>query len=128
MAQEKHAGGRPPGESKERTKFYLASLARDFTESAVALIAATMNDATQKRDVRIKAAEILLERGWGKAPIEINLGTQEEGIKFILEVREFNALCQPLTAIAAPALQIAVDELTGDNHNDLATTTARGQS
>ena len=112
--------GRPPGESKERTKFYLASLARDYTEEALDLIVKAMRVATKEAD-RLKAAEILLERGWGKAPIEINLGTQEQGVKFIFEVREFNALAPPAKQLAPPAVTEAIA-------HELATTATRGQS
>ena len=116
----KNLGGRPTGK-KARDKFYLASLAREDTEDAYNLIASLMRDTTAKMADRLKAAELCLDRGWGKAPIEINLGTQEQGVKFIFEVREFNALAPPAKQLAPPAVTEAIA-------HELTTTATRGQS
>jgi hypothetical protein len=77
--------GRP---AAGKTQIKLASLAREYTEKALKLLTDTMDDQTIAREVRVKAASILLDRGWGKAPQEIKLGNidENEGVKFIVEV------------------------------------------
>lgn len=57
--QSGNAGGRPKGagELKER--------ARGYTEAAVAVLVAALSGKDQK--LRVQAAQILLDRGWGRA-------------------------------------------------------------
>lgn len=119
------AGGKDCGSKRAHDRFYLASLARDNTQEAYNLILAVLRDEKAKMSDRIKASELILERGWGKAPIEINLGTQEDGVKFIFEVREFNALQSPAVPLTLDAVNGAVHH---DDQHELATTPARGQS
>jgi glycerol-3-phosphate O-acyltransferase len=44
----------------------LKSLARAHTEAAIAVLAAVMNDAAATPASRVRAAETLLDRGWGR--------------------------------------------------------------
>jgi len=57
--QSGNAGGRPKGagELKER--------ARGYTDAAVAVLVAALSGKDQK--LRVQAAQILLDRGWGRA-------------------------------------------------------------
>jgi hypothetical protein len=79
--------------TKQRDRFYVASVAREHTEDSINLLVDTINDKTLKRSDRIKAAEILIERGWGKAPQEIRMGNieGEEGVKFVVEIVDTKA-------------------------------------
>ncbi len=81
-------GGRDCGAPKKYDRFYVASLARDCTDEAVGLLTEIMRDKTAKHVDRIKASELLIERGWGKAPQEIRMGNieGEEGVKFVIEI------------------------------------------
>lgn len=74
--------------TKARDRFYLASVARESTDAALKVLVNLMNNAKAKDRDRAKAAEILLERGWGKAPQEIRMGNidGEEGVKFVVEI------------------------------------------
>jgi hypothetical protein len=45
----------------------LRSLARTHTEAAVKVLAAVMNDADATSASRVRAAETLLDRGWGRS-------------------------------------------------------------
>lgn len=93
-------GGHPV---KERDKFYVASLARDCTDDAVKLLKETMNDSTVDRAVRLRAAEELLNRGWGRAAQIVDItSTEDRSLNLTIEVRHFNALDQP---IPAPVLE-----------------------
>ena len=43
-------------------------LFRDYTEDAATLLATVMNDPSEQIELRVKAAGIILQRGWGDAP------------------------------------------------------------
>ena len=75
------AGGKDTGGKKPYDRFYVASLARECTDKAVKLLVDVVNDTTQKMADRIRAAETLLDRGWGKAPQEIKLGNADDESK-----------------------------------------------
>lgn len=55
-------GGRPKSVAR------VVALARQHTEEAIRNLAEIMGDPGQKGAARVKAAEVLLDRGWGKAP------------------------------------------------------------
>ncbi len=57
--QSGNPGGRPAGEAKVR------SAAQEHTEAAIGVLASALSDPDPR--VQIKAAEVLLDRGWGKA-------------------------------------------------------------
>jgi hypothetical protein len=66
--------GNPAGRS--RSEFALRDHARTFTQEALDTIANVMRDENAPPDARIRAAEALLNRGWGKppAPMEVSGG------------------------------------------------------
>ena len=64
-------GGRPKADGD------LVAMARAATPEAFAFVLATMNNPKARRSDRLKCAEILLERGHGKAPQSIALGDPE---------------------------------------------------
>jgi hypothetical protein len=66
--QSGNPGGRPKGEGRVR------EAAREHTDEALGVLVAAMQDEDVR--VRIKAAETILERGWGKPPQAI---TGEDG-------------------------------------------------
>jgi hypothetical protein len=89
----------------------LASLARDYTEESVnvlvSVVTGTMTDV--KASDRIRAAEILLDRGWGKA---------KETVQLELSVGNVNTLTRDqLRAIAAgafnPPIEGEATDITG---------------
>lgn len=43
-------------------------LFRDYTEDAATLLAAVLHDPSEQMELRVKAAAIILQRGWGDAP------------------------------------------------------------
>ena len=84
----------------------LASLARDYTEESVnvlvSVVTGTMADV--KPSDRIRAAEILLDRGWGKA---------KETVQLELTTANVGSLTrQQLRAIASGALPPIEGEVT----------------
>ena len=65
----------------------LESLARDQTEAAINTIISIMKEVTVPAGVRLKAAELLLNRGWGK-PKETHVVEDTEGRSLMRIVRE----------------------------------------
>lgn len=58
--QSGNPGGRPKGEAKIR------EAARQHSDHALQVLVDALSD--EDRRIQIKAAELLLDRGWGKAP------------------------------------------------------------
>jgi hypothetical protein len=64
----------------------VTTLARQHTEQAVALLAEVMLDPKAPQAARVTAAQALLDRGWGKAPIQIDLNVRAKFDDFLREV------------------------------------------
>jgi len=64
----------------------VTTLARQHTEQAVALLAEVMLDPNAPQAARVTAAQALLDRGWGKAPIQIDLNVRAKFDDFLREV------------------------------------------
>lgn len=69
--QSGNPGGRPKGESA------LKEAARLQTEPSIAVVVAALSDADAR--VRLKAAEILLDRGWGRPGQAVELSGPDGG-------------------------------------------------
>lgn len=73
--QSGNPGGRPKGEAKVR------EAAREHTEAALAVLVGALSDEDAR--VRIKAAETLLDRGWGKPKQTIG-GDDESPLQMLI--------------------------------------------
>ena len=73
--QSGNPGGRPKGEGRVR------EAARDLTERSIAVLAGALDDDDAR--VRIKAAEVILDRGWGKPPQAI-VGADEGPLEMVM--------------------------------------------
>ena len=71
--------GRPPRQT-------ITVLARTYTEKAIGLLAAAVDDEKAPMAARVTAAQALLDRGWGKAPIQIDLNVRAKFDDFLREV------------------------------------------
>ena len=71
--------GRPPGAT-------ITTLARTHTDAAINLLAAAVDDEKAPMAARVTAAQALLDRGWGKAPIQIDLNVRAKFDDFLREV------------------------------------------
>jgi hypothetical protein len=71
--------GRPKGET-------ITTLARTYTERAVAILGETMEDTKAPPAAKVAAAQALLDRGWGKAPIQIDLNVRMKFDDFLRDV------------------------------------------
>jgi hypothetical protein len=61
-------------------------LARTFTEKAINLLGAVMQDEKSPPAARVTAAQALLDRAWGKAPISVDLNTRANFCDFLRDV------------------------------------------
>lgn len=68
---QKGVSGNPGGRSK--TTKQLAKLAREYTDEALATVVSIMRDEGNKPIDRLRAADIILDRGYGKAKQKIEL-------------------------------------------------------
>jgi hypothetical protein len=63
--------GNPGGRPKEVG--HVRELAREHTEEAIRTLAAIMQDGKEPAAARVRAAECLLDRGWGRAEMTANV-------------------------------------------------------
>ena len=64
----------------------LYELAREYTEDALCVAAAVMHDPNEQPELRLKAAALILTRGWGDAPKALNLNL--DGARTALEMSD----------------------------------------
>jgi hypothetical protein len=67
-------GGRPPGQLPAKAIVWdLKMAARSYCKEALDFIVETMRDKNESRDTRLKAAGMLLERGYGRPLVEAEI-------------------------------------------------------
>jgi hypothetical protein len=71
--------GRPVGVT-------VTTLARTFTERAINLLGAVMEDPRAPHASRVTAAQALLDRAWGKSPISIDLNARANFADFLRDM------------------------------------------
>jgi hypothetical protein len=71
--------GRPEGPT-------ITTLARQHTHAAVTVLREILDDLKAPPAARATAAQALLDRGWGKAPIQIDLNVRAKFDDFLREV------------------------------------------
>ena len=76
-----NAGGRPKDEHK------VAELARTYTIEAIDTLVHLMRNGKDER-VRGTAAQALLDRGWGKAKVEVVTEGKQDYISALMAVNE----------------------------------------
>ena len=74
-------GGRPKDEHK------VAELARSYTTEAIGTLVQLMRNGKDER-VRGTAAQALLDRGWGKAKVEVVTEGKQDYISALMAVNE----------------------------------------
>jgi hypothetical protein len=71
--------GRPVGPT-------VTTLARQYTTEAITCLAVVMDDPKAPQAARVTAAQALLDRGWGKAPVQIDLNARSNFADFLRDV------------------------------------------
>jgi hypothetical protein len=64
----------------------VTTLARQYTEQAVDLLGRIVEDEKAPPAARVAAAQALLDRGWGKAPIQVDVSVRAKFDDFLREV------------------------------------------
>lgn len=59
--------------ANRKWKQHISALCREYTKDAVETLNAIMTDEGMPPNARIRAASEILDRGWGKAPVNIKL-------------------------------------------------------
>jgi hypothetical protein len=84
---QKGQSGNPAGRPKDPERKKLRDMAREHTQAALQTIIDVMTDPTAKPGIRLKAADILLDRGWGKAaPIVEDVAKEAEKVTVLLDI------------------------------------------
>lgn len=91
--QSGNPGGKPKGHKE------VQDLARRYTTDAIQTLADICSNPTATPGARVSAAEVLLDRGWGKAPQKIEL----DGVNQLPE-HVIDALLAAFDAIEAEGL------------------------
>lgn len=68
--------GNPGGRSKHDLN--LAKIAREHTQEALDVILDVMRDRDAKHSARLTAADMLLNRGYGRAPVTVQVGDSSD--------------------------------------------------
>lgn len=72
----REGAGRPAG-AVTQGKLDLAELARTHTESALSVLVKIMNADQEAASARVSAANVILDRGYGKAPQALDLSNKD---------------------------------------------------
>ncbi|MDP1526998.1 MAG: hypothetical protein Q8M20_14385 [Rhodocyclaceae bacterium] len=75
-----------PGAGRKADGVTVVMLARSHTNIAVALLARAVEDEKQAMAARVTAAQALLDRGWGKAPIQVDVQVRAKFDDFLRDV------------------------------------------
>lgn len=59
--------------ANRKWKQHISAIAREYTKDAVEVLVDIMGDTGMPPSARVKAATEILDRGWGKAPVNIKL-------------------------------------------------------
>ena len=101
----------------------LAQLAREATPECVALLKGCITDEEQKMSDRLRAAELMLDRGWGKAVSVIDMTvTQSRNVRS-LSNEELEAIARgesprlPIT-VDGEAAEVLTAEITVDSQRE----------
>ena len=115
--------GRKPGHT-------VVTLARMWTEEAIDLLGSILTDEKAPPAARCTAAQALLERGWGKAPIQIDTTVRAKFDDFLRDVgasvkarqeRERVAAQVVTDVVATVIIRAATDDhVQGVDENDCA--------
>jgi hypothetical protein len=74
----------------------VTTLARQHTDAAIKLLADAMADVKAPMAARVTAAQALLDRGWGKAPIQVDVQMRSRFDSFLRDVGISAALIEAI--------------------------------
>ena len=68
-----YPGSRIPGAGKKPNGVAVTALARVHTAQSIAVLVEVMSDARAPQAARVASAQALIDRGWGKAPFQVDV-------------------------------------------------------
>ena len=106
------------------TQVKLVEAARSYSVSAIKFLAATLEDGDMTPAVRLRAAEILLDRGWGKAAQSVSVEVRDANPGGVLAMSIMERVAQLKAAASLPGTvelepsdaRIITDEDDGLDH------------
>ena len=81
-----YAGSRIPGAGRRPDVESIAALTRVHTQRAVQVLREVMDDPKAPQAARVASAQALFDRGWGKAPIQIDIQVKARFDSFLVDV------------------------------------------
>lgn len=99
-------GGRP------KVVGHVRDLARTHTEEAIKALADIMRDPSEKGAARVRAAEALLDRAWGRAPSITAIELTGEGATALAGV--FGGIAARELALSPVAAQLETGRTSGE--------------
>jgi hypothetical protein len=81
-----HPGSKLPGAGRKPDGPFVMALARAHTLEAIEVLANVMADARSPPAAKVAAAQALLDRGWGKAPILVDLAHKSRFDDFLRDL------------------------------------------
>jgi predicted component of type VI protein secretion system len=98
----KGSGGNPGGRTSAEKK-ELRAYAREFSKEAIDGLVSVLRDEKASEVAKVRAAEVLLDRGFGKAPVEVNVNADEELTALLAGLEIDNSGLRLLAAAMASA-------------------------
>ena len=84
------------------TPFKLVALAREHSDAAIRFLVSAMEDPDMPPPVRLRAAEVLLDRGWGKAAQSVSVDVKDSTPSGVLGLSIMERVAQLKAASNAP--------------------------
>jgi hypothetical protein len=85
-----------PGAGRKPDAMNVAAMARVHTQRAVELLREVIDDPKAPQASRVMASQALLDRGWGKAPVQIDVQMRSRFDDFLREIGISAALIEAI--------------------------------
>lgn len=87
-------GASPNPAGRPKASYLVSDIAKQHTPEAIATLAKIMGDDNAPHSARVQAAEALLNRAWGKAPVAVDMTVRDgdAGTLHLEALREINRM------------------------------------
>lgn len=99
--------------ANRKWKQHISAIAREYTKDAVETLVEIMGDQEAPPSARVKAATEILDRGWGKAPVNITLNAGGElDLEALSDEALKDIIAENLAAMEGEQVELEPDEYT----------------